>query len=178
MKKILILFILLLSTAISHAQALTYYLAVVKTETGKVSGLLHKSTADYIVINGKDGLMKIDIQQISLIKIKVMKKGYKPERFVTYDPMDEANFEQRRDGSRVRKNGEKDPSLEEQVALHLYSEVINVFANLVLAPIHAINPSLAKYKVRNKKMDEQSARELSYYSTIYQLKPDLNALHY
>jgi len=177
MKRMLLLLVLLFTVAVSYAQSITYYQAVVKKKNGKVSGLLHKSTADFLVINSKDGLMKIDMDQITSIKIKVMKKGYKPERFIIYDPMDESNFEQVKNGPPVRKNGEKDPSLEEQAAIHVFSSVFNVLANLVLAPIHAINPSLAKYNVMYKKMDEQTARELSYYSTIYQLKPDLNALH-
>ena len=172
MKSIFLTAILACFVLICSAQQIKPYLVVVKTPTGKQKGILYKSDSVGLVIDGKGGFTRIDAKEIRSIKVRAVKKNYKLKKFVKYDAWNESHFERNPNGVPVRKWGEKDPTVKEELNDRISTSLINVIGNIVTAPIHAINPSIARMKFHKNDEFAGQVPTIRYYSIQYQTNPD------
>lgn len=152
------------------------YFATIKTLNGTQKGILYKVDSARVIINSDSKFEQISISNIRWIKLKVLKSKDKEFiKFATYDPWNKNNFELK-NGVQVRKWGEKDPTLGEEIGGHVATTVINVAGNILAAPIQSINPSVASYKIKyDKQLYLSVLSELSYYTVNYQVNPDIRA---
>ncbi|SDG59607.1 hypothetical protein SAMN05421827_108107 [Pedobacter terrae] len=158
----------------SRSQGIKPYIAIVKTKADVIKGLLYKvdSASVVMIVEGSPVTLRVD--EIKTIKIRTPKKEASIIKFLKYDPWNENNFEKRADGAIVRKWGEKDPTLGEEVGGHVVTTVVNVTGNIVAAPIQAINPSIANYKINgNAAKYAQHKTDLDYFSVYYQQNTNL-----
>ncbi|MFD2288569.1 hypothetical protein GJU39_22790 [Pedobacter petrophilus] len=176
MKLILFAFLLLGFIASAQAQQVKPYISIVKTETGVKKGLLYKvdSAALIMIIDGN--FLTIHSDQIQSVKIRTPKKPAGIIQFLKYDPWSKDNYEKQPNGAVVRKWGEKDPTLEEEIAGHVAATILNVTGNILATPIQSINPSIASYKIKGDAARYAAYQtELSYFSIDYQKNPELAA---
>jgi len=176
MKTILFAFLLLILITNAQAQQVKPYISIVKTKAGVQKGLLYKvdSAALIIIVDGQ--FQTINTDQLQLVKIRTPKKPAGIIQFLKYDPWNKDNYEKQPNGAVVRKWGEKDPTLEEEIAGHVAATLLNVTGNILAAPIQSINPSIANYKIKGDAARYATYQtELSYFSIDYQKNPDLAA---
>lgn len=172
-------FFVLLTLTVFNIQAQTVkpYIAIIKTQHGKETGILRQVTADALILEQGDSLAVIKAIDIHKITIKASKKPYQYNSFFSYKPWDESNFDKLPNGQvRVRKYGEKDPTYGEEVKNHINTAVMNGAINLVAAPFSSINGSINKITVNYKLETFITYRDdLVSYSVYYQKNPDYNA---
>lgn len=168
MKRLYILCFLLCSVGITKAQTIKPYIAIIKTDSGKVKGILYTANADYLVVDAGNGFKTIKTSIIKSVKIREIKKEYQVKKLVKYDPYSEDNYVKGPNGVPVRKWGEKDPTIGDEVFGHVGGSFFNIIGNLIAAPIHSINPSLAKFKFKPNQIDSTQIQSLSYYTINYQ----------
>ena len=177
MKKIIYLSLIFsLSVTFAIAQNVKPYLATVKTKASVVKGVLYKVDSASLVIALNDKFVTINTVDIKSIKIRVPKKNQGIIQFITYDPWGPEHYEQNPGGEKVRKWGDKDPSIGEEISGHVAATLINVTGNILAAPIQSINPSIAYIKI-NGDLEKYAAQrnELSYFSVYYQSNPNVLA---
>lgn len=160
-----------------QAQIVKPYIAIVKTQHGRETGILRQVTSDALILERGDSLAVIKAVDIHKITIKASKKPYQYNSFFSYKPWDESNFETPQNGqARIRKYGEKDPTYEEEVKNHMNTAVMNGAINLVAAPFSSINGSIDKMTVNYKLETFITHKDnLVSYSVYYQKNPDYNA---
>lgn len=152
-----------------QAQQITPYIAIVKTNAEVRKGLLYKVDSSGVVMITDGDLVTISTDQIKTIKIRSPKKQASVIQFLKYDPWNKNNYEKRVDGAIVRKWGEKDPTLGEEIGGHVATALINVTGNILAAPIQAINPSIANFKINGDAVKyAQQKTDLNYFSVYYQ----------
>jgi len=172
-KKIYLTLIFIFSVAFAMAQNIKPYLATVKTKAGITKGVLFRVDSASLTIAGSDKMVTIKMEDIKTIKVRSPKKDHDLIQFISYDPWSADNFDQHPGGFKVRKWGAKDPGLGEEIGGHVVATVINVTGNILAAPIQAINPSIANFKIKGSSEKYAELRdELTYYSVYYQANPD------
>lgn len=169
MRVILTIVILIFSSNIIYAQNVKPYLAIVKTTNSRQKGILQKVDSTKILLRADTGFVSIDVQDVTAIKIREVKKRFKGKNYASYD-WDTSEFNQIRDGKRFNKWGAEEPDFKDQVAMSVFGEFFNGIINFIALPIHAINPAIANYRFTptSSKADQES---LSYFSINYQLNP-------
>ncbi len=150
------------------------YLAVVKTNAGSVKGVFYKIDSSQILIDTKQGFTAVQIQEIKKIEIRKAKKNYRLKKVFKYKPYDDSNYELDINGNRVRKWGEEDPTLKEQIAAHVGTGMLNLATNIILFPLHSINPNVQKVCIKNPLNPYQELEPLASYSIYYQENPNTN----
>ncbi|RBQ02875.1 hypothetical protein DRW42_24820 [Pedobacter miscanthi] len=176
MKTIFFTLSLFLTVSLAMAQTVKPYLATVKTKAFVTKGVLYKVDSASLVVVADDKFVSIGITDIQSIKIKTPKKKKDLIRFVKYDPWNEDNFEKRTDGIKVRKWGEKDPTLGEEINGHIAATMVNVTGNILAAPIQSINPSIARFKINGSKEKYGLLfNDLKLFSVYYQANPNILA---
>lgn len=173
MKTINLTLICCIAIIFANAQQVKPYLTTVKTKTSTVKGILYKVDSTGLLVATSDSLFKIPAEDVKSIKIRTPKKKAEVIRFLTYDPWSENNFEKRPDGLTVRKWGEKDPTLGEEISGHVATTLINVAGNVIAAPIQAINPSIANFKIKGDlNVFSRYQNDLKFFSVYYQSDPN------
>ncbi|WP_129717781.1 hypothetical protein [Pedobacter sp. SYP-B3415] len=157
-----------LSSFYLKAQSLKAYHITVKTTRHRLTGVLQKIDTSTVVLQTRSGLVSVPVAGITKIIIREQKKAFRSKRVLTYDPMNEEAYETQPNGPRKRKDGQEDPTPGQQLAGHVSTGVLNGMINLLRLPFHAINPALAKVKIREHTLPERIARELNFYSIAYQ----------
>lgn len=176
MKSIFFTILLFLIVSLAMAQTVKPYLATVKTKAAVTKGILYKVDSASVVVVTDDKFVTISITEIQSIKIRTPKKDKDLIRFVKYDPWNEDNFEKRSDGIKVRKWGEKDPTLGEEINGHIAATIVNVTGNILAAPIQSINPSIASFKINgNQEKYDLLQHDLKLFSVYYQANPNILA---
>jgi hypothetical protein len=153
----------------AFTQQIKPYLAVVKTDHGKVKGVLQSIDSNGIVLDTETGFNKIETKSIKSVKIKVVKTPYQPKTYLNYS-WDTAEYNIYQNGKMVNKSGEVEPTLGEQVSISVVTGLLNGVTNLMAIPIQAINSSIATYSFKNKLTAEEQ-QSLSYFSIEYQRSP-------
>lgn len=176
MKTLLIASILLGFIFAAKAQDVKPYISIVKTKAGVQKGLLYKVDSAALIMIVDGNFLTINTDQIQSVKIKTPKKPAGVIQFLKYDPWSEDNYEKLPNGAVVRKWGEKDPTLKEEITGHVAATLLNVTGNILAAPIQSINPSIANYKIKGDAARYATYQtQLSYFSIDYQKNPDLAA---
>ncbi|TDG36560.1 hypothetical protein EZJ43_08580 [Pedobacter changchengzhani] len=177
MKSIYLMLSLCFAVLIVAAQNVKPYLAIVRSSNSVNRGVLYKLASTGIIISVGNEFLSIPYTELKSIKIRVPKKDYEITQFVTYDPWSDNNFELNANGIKVRKWGAKDPTLGEEIGVHVISTLVNTTANVLAIPIHAINPKIANFKINGKLTRfNQFFNELNYFSIYYQSTPNNNDL--
>lgn len=173
MKTVYLTLICCIAILFANAQQVKPYLTTVKTKSNIVKGILYKVDTSGLLVATSDSLFKIPGECVTSIKIRTPKKKAEVIRFLTYDPWNESNFEKRTDGLKVRKWGEKDPTLGEEISGHVATTLINIAGNVIAAPIQAINPSIANFKIKSDlKAFRRFQNDLNFFSVYYQSDPN------
>ncbi|WP_145855979.1 hypothetical protein [Pedobacter suwonensis] len=158
----------------SKSQGIKPYIAIVKTKADVVKGVLYKVDSASVVMIVEGSPVTLPVDEIKTIKIRTPKKEASIIQFLKYDPWNADNYEKRADGAIVRKWGEKDPTPGEEVGGHVVATVVNITGNIIAAPIQAINPSIANYKINGDAAKyAQHKTDLDYFSVYYQQNTNL-----
>ena len=172
MKFILITVFALCSVIQLNAQTKPY-LAIIKTNSGTVKGIFYKVDSSFILIENREGFTSVNTNDIKSIRIRTAKKNYRLKKVFKYNPYDDSNYERNINGYRVRKWGERDPTLKEQINEHVATGMLNVAANVILFPLHLINPYVAKVRLKTSESRYREFQTLDSYSIYYQENPNL-----
>ncbi|SEQ92890.1 hypothetical protein [Pedobacter rhizosphaerae] len=161
--------ILVLILNIAKGQHVKPYLAVVKTQSDKQKGILYKVDSTHVILNDEGTFNKIAVADIKRIQIRIPKKGFKTVDFLKIGS-DSQEYKMNSHGKMVDKNGHEIPTVEEELAATFFSVIGTGIANMLVWPIHKINPNQANFNLRK---DRSKLNELSYYSIYYQTHPDV-----
>ncbi|QPH39678.1 hypothetical protein [Pedobacter endophyticus] len=173
MKAIYLFFAFCLAVVNLEAQVRAF-IAVVKTAEGKKKGVLHKVDSANVFLQSSDGLVAVAIPTIEKVQIRPLKKNFEGVDLIKIGSEEEYTINSR--GERVDKWGKEAPSPEEELGVTFFSIIATAIANGLAAPIHAINPNLAKFKFDGDVLSNKIKLEkLSYYSIYYQANPNILA---
>jgi hypothetical protein len=173
MKNIYFTLIFLLCVTLAMAQNVKPYIAILKIKNDKFKGILYKVDSADVILNHDGEFIKVPLNEIETVQIRTIKKGYKGTNFIKVgdDPGTEYRTDSR--GKTVDQWGNEQPSLKEYAAVTGFSVVFTALANAIAAPIHAINPNVARFNFKQEEGNQLN--ELSYYSIYYQANPDVLA---
>jgi hypothetical protein len=174
MKYVLTTLCLSFFIGVAQAQRIVPYKAILETSHGKEKGLLHKVDCAVIVLNQNGEFITLELSQIKHIKIRKVKKAYKLKTYLNDQPNDDGPHKLNGNNEWVNRFGNRVPTLEEEIAGSFFFAALNGVVNVIAFPIHAINPNLAKYKLQ-KGLSKNQLDELSYYSIVYQVNPNILA---
>ena len=174
MKYILTTLCLSFFTGVAQAQRIIPYKAILETSHGKEKGLLHKVDSAAIVLDQNGDFVTVEISQIKRIKIRKYKRPYRAKTYLDPSAEDAKVYQLNSNGDLVDRYGNKAPTVGQEIAESFWFAALNGVANVIAFPIHAINPNLAKYKLQ-KGLSKNQLDELSYYSVVYQVNPNILA---
>ncbi|MDR6781563.1 hypothetical protein ABIE26_001949 [Pedobacter africanus] len=153
----------------SNAQTIKPYKAILETESGKLKGILQKVDSTNVILNIDGRFTAIKISDIQLVKIRTIKKHYKTQDFLNDMPQTEYKVDQK--GEMVDHWGNKAPGLKDEAAAATFGVILNGLFNVIAFPIHAVNPNIARFDLKDKKKSKQLS-QLVYYSINYQSSPN------
>lgn len=149
------------------------YIAVVNTGNDTFKGILYKVTDDGISVKGDTACVFFSACDIKTIKLKVITGRTKYKKYLTYDPYYEKNYRTVSNKMvAVRKWGEKDHTIEEELSCRILSGFLNSALNGLAAPINMMNGSSifnVNYDQKNYSREMQS---LASHSVMFQKNPE------
>jgi small nuclear ribonucleoprotein (snRNP)-like protein len=173
MKNILLTLLFFLCLSDAMAQSIKPRIAILKTQNGKYKGILYKVDSINVVLNHDGEFINIPINEIKTVQIRTIKKGYKGTNFIKVGDDPGTVYKTDSRGKMIDQWGNEQPSLEGYASTPVFSVVFTALANGIAAPIHAINPNIARFNL--KKQENNQLNELSYYSIYYQANPNVLA---
>lgn len=146
------------------------YMVVISTGDDVCKGILYKVTNDSIGVKMNESLVYFKPESIRLIKLKELKRGFRYKKYLSYDPYNEKNYEKISNKMvPVRKWGEKDPTMEEELSGRIITSFYNNAINGVFASIGLMNGSLSTIKVNyDASRFKDSVQALSQHSIFFQ----------
>ncbi|MDQ8004060.1 MAG: hypothetical protein REI64_04610 [Pedobacter sp.] len=174
MKYILTTICLTLLIGNATAQKVVPYKAVVKTKYGTERGVLHKVDSTSIVLNTNDKFISLSITEVKCIKIRRYKRPYRAKTYLDNSAKETTTYQLNGNDDLVDRYGNKAPTLRDEIVESFWFAALNGVANVIAFPIHAINPNLAKYNLQEG-LNKNQLDELSYYSIVYQVSPNILA---
>lgn len=149
-------------------------IAIINTGDEVFKGVLYNVTADSIGVKRDVNVVFFQAGEIKSIKIKELKRGFRYKKYLDYDPYNEKNYEKVSNKMvPVRKWGEKDPTIEEELSGRIITSFYNTAINGVFASIGLMNGALNNIKVDyNPLKYKENLKALSYHSISYQLNPE------
>lgn len=149
------------------------YIAIINTGNKVFKGVLYNVTPDSIGVQKNDKVVFFKAANIKSIKIKVLKRGFRYKKYLSYDPYNEKNYEKVSNKMvPVRKWGEKDPTIEEELSGRIITSFYNTAINGVFASIALINGSLGTIDVNyDVNKYKESVKSIKYHSIAYQKNP-------
>jgi len=134
------------------AQQAKPYIAVVNTGNESFKGVLYQVCKDSLGIKRDNGIFFFKGEDIKSITLKEIKKGSKYKAYLGYN----SNYNEKRYEKvsnkmvPVRKWGEKDPTIEEELSgrilTGIYSSAINSIGNLLSGSLNTIEVNYNKEK--------------------------------
>jgi len=148
-------------------------IAIINTGDEVFKGVLYNVTPDSIGVKRDANVVFFQADEIKSIKIKELKRGFRYKKYLNYDPYNEKNYEKVSNKMvPVRKWGEKDPTIEEELSGRIITSFYNTAINGVFASIGLMNGPLNNIKVDyNPLKYKENLKALSYHSISYQLNP-------
>lgn len=172
--KTIYLFLAFLLVILNAEAQIKPFIAIIKTSNGKQKGVLHKVDSVNLFLQNNGSLIKVPIANIKRVQVRPVKKDFKGVNLIKMGSEEEYTINSR--GDRVDKWGKEAPTLEEELGVAFFSIIGTGIANGLAAPIHAINPNVAKFKFNGDLLStEKKLEELSYYSIYYQTNPNVLA---
>jgi hypothetical protein len=170
----LVLFILIagiLCTGVKTANAqVKPYIAVINTGNDVFKGVLYNVTPDSVGVKRDSEVVFFKASAIKSIKLKELKRGFRYKKYLSYDPYNEKNYQKVSNKMvPVRKWGEKDPTIEEELSGRIITSFYNTAINGVFASIGLVNGCLSTIKVNyDANKYKENAKNLAYHSISYQ----------
>jgi len=166
---LILVFFLLVNPA--TAQSIKPRIAIIKSQSGKYKGILYKVDSINVVLNHDGEFIKVPLNEITTVQIRTIKKGYKGTNFIKVGDDPGTVYKTDSRGKMIDQWGNEQPSLEGYASTTVFSVVFTALANAIAAPIHAINPNIARFNF--KQQGGNQLNELSYYSVYYQANPNI-----
>jgi hypothetical protein len=169
-----LVFCLLLAAKVSVFAQVKPYLAIVNTGKLVFKGILYQVTPDSVGVKGISSVVFFKSCNIKSIKLKALKKGSKYTKYVGYDSYNEKNYVKvSKKMVPVRKWGENDPTIEEELSCRIITSFYNAAINGVASSMNFLHSSL---KTVNVDYSDQSYKDhltsLTYLSFLYQRSPE------
>jgi len=150
------------------------YLAVVRTSGQTVKGLLYQASADSICVKTEESTVFLCPDNIKTIKIKEISKNSKYRKYLNYDPYNDRLLKVSKKMKPVRKWGEQDPTIEEELSGRIITEFYNAALNGLASSVRIMNGSSEFLEVNfDKKTYGKELNTLVNYSIVKQMKPDI-----
>ncbi len=149
------------------------YMAVINTGSDVFKGILSHVTPDSIGIQNDRDIVFFHAEAIKTIKVKELKRGFRYKQFLNYDLQNEKNYQNVTNKMvPVRKWGEKDPTIEEELSGRIITSFYNTALNGVFASISLMSGSLATINVNyDRHVYQENAKQLFQHSLAYQQNP-------
>jgi hypothetical protein len=176
MKKLLVtilpLFLCLLHSNVK-AQV-TPYLAIIHTNTQTYKGLLYNCSSDSICLKDELTTLVIPASDVNTIELRSINKNSKYRKYSNYDPYNDRFVKVSRKMVPVRKWGEKDPTIEEELSGRIVTGFYNAALNGIASSLNLLGGSVSFIKINYSKENYfKELAKLSYHSIQHQLDPDL-----
>lgn len=154
------------------------YLAIVKTDKDTFKGVLYEASADSICLKTEKNTVYIASASVKSINLKEIRKNSKYRKFLNYDPYNDRFVKVSNKMVPVRKWGEKDPTIEEELSGRIVTCVYNTALNSVTSTVSSIfNGSVRYIEIDyspSKYKSELTA--LNIHALRYQAEPENSAL--
>jgi len=148
-------------------------MALINTGKEVFKGVLYQVTPDSIGVKGDTSLVFFKPGEIKNIKIKEI-KGFEYKKYLNYEPKSYDKFSTKM--VPVRKWGEKDPTIEEELSGRIITSFYNTALNSLTSSWGFMNKSLANIKINyDERIYKEEFKDLTYRSLAYQLDPEHNA---
>ncbi len=153
----------------AHAQVKPY-IAIINTGSDVFKGILYHVTPDSIGIQKDKNILFFKAAAIKTIKVKELKRGFRYKKFLSYDPQNEKNYQKvTHKMVPVRKWGEKDPTIEEELSGRIITSFYNTALNGVFASIGLVSGGLSTINVNyDCNIYKENAKKLFFHSLAYQ----------
>lgn len=146
--------------------------AVINTGKTVFKGVLYRVTPDSIGVKGDTALVFFKPAEIKNIKIKEI-KGSEYKRYLNYEPRSYDKFSHKM--VPVRKWGEKDPTIEEELSGRIITSFYNTALNSITSSWGFISGNLANIRVNyDERIYKDELKDLTSRSLSYQLDPGQN----
>ncbi|MDB5021361.1 MAG: hypothetical protein JWQ28_2488 [Pedobacter sp.] len=151
------------------------YLAVIHTNNETFKGLLYKASADSICIKDEQKTLFICAAEVKTIEIRSINKNSKYRRYSNYDPYNDRFVKVSKKMVPVRKWGEKDPTIEEELSGRIVTGFYNAALNGIASSLNLFGGSVSFMEINyNKENYYKQLANLNYHSIEHQLNPELN----
>jgi len=153
------------------------YIAIINTGNKVFKGVLYTVSPDSIGLQKDAEVVFFKAVNIKTIKLKELKRGFRYKKYLSYDPYNEKNYEKVSNKMvPVRKWGEKDPTIEEELSGRIITSFYNTAINGVFASLGLINSNLSTIDVNyDVNKYKKSVKLMNFHSIAYQKKPDVGA---
>ena len=150
------------------------YIVIVHTDADVCKGILYQVTPDSIGVKKDESVVFFKADAIKQIKVKELKRGFRYKNYLSYDPYNEKNYQKvAKKMVPVRKWGEKDPTMEEELSGRIITSFYNTAMNSVFASLGLMNGSLNTIKVNYDAIKyKENVKALTYHSIMYQQQPN------
>jgi hypothetical protein len=131
---------------------------------------LYNVTSDSIGVKRDANVVFFHAADIKSIKLKEIKRGFRYKKYLSYDPYNEKNYQKLSNKMvPVRKWGEQDKTIEEELSCRIITSFYNTAMNGVFASIGLVSGSISNVKVNyDVKKYQESVQSLAYRSIAYQ----------
>lgn len=157
----------LISNVFAQKRQIRVYHVVVKTDNGKVKGILEKNNRDHLFVEKKNGShVSIPITQVKKIKVKEYPESYKTITILDSEP---SLLDRNLDGTLTQEYLDNSLNIGEEIAsgilsiagLMIYNGLSNTFSNL------------AKFHIGNSEETYlNTIGKISPFSVYYQASPE------
>jgi hypothetical protein len=169
-----LVFCLLIAAKVSVFAQVKPYLAIVNTGSLVFKGILYQVTPDSIGVKGISSVVFFKSCNIKSIKLKELKKGSKYTKYVGYDSYNEKNYVKvSKKMVPVRKWGENDPTIEEELSCRIISSFYSAAINGVTSSMNFLRSGLETLNINyNDRFYKNHLASLTYLSFLYQKSPE------
>lgn len=175
MKRLLvtILPIILCFVQSSLKAQVTPYLAIVHTNTQTYKGLLYNCSSDSICLKDELSTLSIPASEVNTIELRSVNKNSKYRKYSNYDPYNDRFAKVSKKMVPVRKWGEKDPTIEEELSGRIVTGFYNSALNGIASSLNLLGGSVSFIKINYSKENYyKEFATLSYHSIQHQLDPE------
>jgi hypothetical protein len=153
------------------------FIATIHTGKDVFKGVLYEVTNDSIGVKKDAQVVYFCPDEIKTIKLREIKRGIRYKKFLNSDSYSEKSFQKvSRKMVPVRKWGEKDPTIEEELSGRIITSFYSTAINGVIASIGLMNGSTNTINVNyNKENYQAGAKSLAFHSVLYQRSPAAHA---
>ena len=150
------------------------YLAIVKTDKGTFKGVLYEASTDSICLKTEKNTIYVASADVESINLKEIRKNSKYRKFLNYDPYNDRFVKVSNKMVPVRKWGEKDPTIEEELSGRIVTCVYNTALNSVTSTVSSIfNGSVRFIEIdHNTAKYKSELTALNIHALRYQAEPE------